>query len=79
VRLDDVLQKWCQYKGLLERDKQYLNEEFPQWVKDTDKSIPDNLHDAQEKLETVRVCLQLVRILQEYFSAFFLQGCPKHI
>ena len=55
MRLDEILQKWLQYKGLLERDKQFFNEEFPEWMKETDKRIPDNLPDAQSKLDDVRV------------------------
>uniref|UniRef100_K1QUR5 Uncharacterized protein n=1 Tax=Magallana gigas TaxID=29159 RepID=K1QUR5_MAGGI len=70
VRLDEILQKWCHYKGLLERDKQFFNEEFPVWVKDIDKSIPDNLHDAQCKLKTVREMWErLASMKQEHAMA----------
>ncbi|KAK3090120.1 hypothetical protein FSP39_009339 [Pinctada imbricata] len=54
VRLDEAMQRWQQYKDLLERDRHFLRTEFPSWMSDVDKNVPDHLQDAQHKLETVR-------------------------
>jgi len=53
-----VYKRWHEYKDLLDADKNYLNEDFPQWLEDSDRNVPDTLQDAQHKLENTRVGLK---------------------
>ncbi|CAC5390745.1 SYNE1 [Mytilus coruscus] len=53
-RLQDVLQKWQDYKDLLDNDMQFLTGEFTQWMADCDRDVPDNLPEAQRKLENIK-------------------------
>ena len=54
-RLNDVLKRWQEYRGLLQNTDQFLKEEFPYWLKDTDGDVPDSKNDAQRKMEGVKV------------------------
>jgi len=49
------LKRWQEYRGLLQNTDQFLKEEFPYWLKDTDGDVPDSKNDAQRKMEGVKV------------------------
>ncbi|VDH93208.1 Hypothetical predicted protein [Mytilus galloprovincialis] len=51
---------WQDYKDLLHHDMHFLTEELTQWLSDCDKTISENLQEAQINLDKIKAMLERI-------------------
>ncbi|XP_041353316.1 nesprin-1-like isoform X4 [Gigantopelta aegis] len=65
-RLNDVFQKWQQYKDLLDTAMNFLQDDLPSWLQDNEADVPDTLEEAQSQRESTQSMLdKLTQMKQE--------------
>ncbi|KAK6181528.1 hypothetical protein SNE40_009363 [Patella caerulea] len=57
-RLQDILNKWQDYKDLLETTEVYLSGDVVEWIQETDSNIPDSIDEAQKQRESAQAMLE---------------------
>ncbi|KAK3749777.1 hypothetical protein RRG08_046282 [Elysia crispata] len=69
-RLAETLKKWQSYKELLESSHHHLTEEFPTWLAQAEREVPDTLEHAQKQREATQAELEkLYAMKQELLTA----------